>query len=187
MKPPCKAAAGGRHGSVVSHFSRTRASVRELPQFDYQFSSPSLFMQDEIAFTDKWTLGRQRTRGCALGVRCPRNATDIAARASFCRLDGSRSGRHGRVCADAVHRGDGGNRSVTRLRPLSGLRAERARNASLDVTRVFGSIEVTGTVFGSVVLDPVVTKISRRWVRRISQRPGEHADGGNRAAGAIPA
>ena len=46
----------------------------------------------------------------------------------------------------------------SRLRPLSGLRAERARGASLDVTRVFGSIEVTGTVFGSVVLDPVATK-----------------------------
>ena len=47
---------------------------------------------------------------------------------------------------------------LSRLRPLRGLRAERARNTSLDVTRVFGSIEVTGTVFGSVVLRPIVTR-----------------------------
>ncbi len=37
-------------------FQQDRSRVHELPQFDYRFSSPSLFMQDEIAFTDKWTL-----------------------------------------------------------------------------------------------------------------------------------
>jgi iron complex outermembrane receptor protein len=44
---------------------------------------------------------------------------------------------------------------LSRVRPLRGLSAERARGASLDVTRSVGPIEVTGTIFGSKVLGPV--------------------------------
>ena len=35
--------------------------------------------------------------------------------------------------------------------PLQGIRAERARGGSLDVTRIPGPFEVTGTLFGSSV------------------------------------
>ncbi len=139
-------------------FQQDRSKVHELPQFDYQFSSPSLFMQDEIAFTDKWTLAvsaRADVHSEYGVLATPR--ISLLARPSAGWTVRVAAGT-GRVCANAIHRRDGGNRAVTRLRPLSGLRAERARSASLDVTRLFGSIEVTGTVFGSVVLDPVVTK-----------------------------
>ena len=44
---------------------------------------------------------------------------------------------------------------LSRLRPLTGLRAERARSASLDVTRNLGAVEVTATLFGSTVRQPL--------------------------------
>ena len=44
---------------------------------------------------------------------------------------------------------------LSRLAPLVGLEAERARTASADVTWTRGPFEVTGTVFGSIVDDPV--------------------------------
>ena len=138
-------------------FQQDTSKVRELPQFDYQFSSPSLFMQDEIAFTDKWTLAVSARADVhsEYGVLATPRISVLCA--SFCRLDGSRSGRTG-AYAPTPYTEETEETGFSRLRPLSGLHAERARGASLDVTRVFGSIEVTGTVFGSVVLDPVVTR-----------------------------
>lgn len=44
---------------------------------------------------------------------------------------------------------------LTRLAPLAGLRAERARTASADLTWTRGGVEATGTVFGSRVKDAV--------------------------------
>lgn len=39
--------------------------------------------------------------------------------------------------------------ALSALQPLTGLRVESARNASADVTATFGSLEVSGTVYGS--------------------------------------
>ena len=138
-------------------FQQDTSTVHELPQFDYQFSSPSLFMQDEIAFTDKWTL--------AVSARADAHSEyGVLATPRISVLARPSAGWTVRVAAGTgafaptPFTEETEETGFSRLRPLSGLRAERARGASLDVTRVFGSIEVTGTVFGSVVLDPVVTR-----------------------------
>ncbi len=138
-------------------FQQDTSTIRELPQFDYQFSSPSLFMQDEIAFTDKWTL--------ALSARADMHSEyGVLATPRISVLARPSAGWTVRVAAGTgafaptPFTEETEETGLSRVQPLSGLRAERARGASLDVTRVFGSIEVTGTVFGSVVLDPVATR-----------------------------
>jgi iron complex outermembrane receptor protein len=45
-----------------------------------------------------------------------------------------------------------------RLRPLTGLVAERGRSASLDVGGMLGPIEVNGTLYGSVIDHPVALR-----------------------------
>ena len=76
--------ASGRQTWVAgAAFQQDRHALRELPQFDYQFSTPSVFLQDEIALKPDrvfLTVGskferndftglevcRERTRGHAL-------------------------------------------------------------------------------------------------------------------------
>ena len=138
-------------------FQQDTSKVRELPQFDYQFSSPSLFMQDEIAFTDKWTLAvsaRADVHSEYGVLATPRISLLARPSAGWTVRIAAGTGAY----APTPYTEETEETGFTRLRPLSGLHAERARGASLDVTRLFGSIEVTGTVFGSVVLDPVMTK-----------------------------
>jgi iron complex outermembrane receptor protein len=138
-------------------FQQDTSATRDLPQFDYQFSSPSLFMQDEIAFTDKWTL--------ALSARADMHSEyGVLATPRISVLARPSAGWTVRVAAGTgafaptPFTEETEETGLSRLRPLTGLHAERARSASLDVTRVAGSIEVTGTVFGSIVLDPVATR-----------------------------
>ena len=102
-------------------------------------------------------VGRQRTRRRAFGVRRPRDTTDIGALATFAGWIVRVAAGTG-AFAPTPFTEETEETGLSRLQPLSGLHAERARGASLDVTRVVGSIEVTGTVFGSIVLDPVATR-----------------------------
>ena len=138
-------------------FQQDRHALRELPQFDYVHSSPSLFMQDEIVITDKWTL--------AVSARADMHSEyGVLATPRISLLSRPGPGWTVRLAAGTgafaptPFTEETEETGLSRLRPLRGLRAERARNTSLDVTRVFGSIEITGTVFGSVVSHPIVTR-----------------------------
>jgi iron complex outermembrane receptor protein len=138
-------------------FQQDRHALRELPLFDYTFSSPSLFMQDEIAFNEKWTL--------AISARADVHSEyGVLATPRISLLSRPAPGWTVRIAAGTgafaptPFTEETEETGLSRLRPLRGLRAERARGTSLDVTRIFGSIEVTGTIFGSVVLEPIVTR-----------------------------
>jgi uncharacterized protein (DUF427 family) len=48
---------------------------------------------------------------------------------------------------------------LSRVGPLQGIRAERAIGGSIDVTRIVGPFEVTGTLFGSRVDHPLQSRI----------------------------
>ncbi|HEY0284108.1 MAG TPA: TonB-dependent receptor, partial [Vicinamibacterales bacterium] len=136
----------GRQTWVVgAAFQQDRHTLRELPQFDYRFSSPSIFMQDEIALTDKWAL--------AISARADAHSEyGVLATPRISVLSRPAPGWTVRVAAGAgafaptPFTEETEETGLSRLRPLRGLHAERARNTSLDVTRVFGSIELTGTV-----------------------------------------
>ena len=138
-------------------FQQDRHVLRELPQFDYQFSIPSVFMQDEIVLGRAWTL--------ALSARADAHSEYgvlVTPRISVLARPGAgwtvRVAAGTGAFAPTPFTEETEETGLSRLQPLRGLSAERARGTSLDVTRVFGPIEVTGTVFGSVVLDPVVTR-----------------------------
>ncbi len=138
-------------------FQQDRHALRELPQFDYVHSSPSLFMQDEIVITDEWTL--------AVSARADVHSEyGVLATPRISLLSKPAPGWTVRVAAGTgafaptPFTEETEETGLSRLRPLRNLRAERARNTSLDVTRVFGSIEVTGTMFGSLVSRPIVTR-----------------------------
>ena len=138
-------------------FQQDRHALRELPRFDYVHSSPSLFMQDEIVLTEKWTL--------AVSARADVHSEyGVLATPRISLLSRPASGWTVRVAAGTgafaptPFTEETEETGLSRLRPLGNLRAERARNTSLDVTRVFGAIEVTGTVFGSVISRPIVTR-----------------------------
>ena len=150
----------GRHTWVVgSAFQQDRFTLDQLPQFDYRFSAPAVFAQNEMSFGPKWTLG--------VSARADAHSeygTLFTPRLSV--LARPWSGWTVRVAA-----GTGAfaptpfieeteETGLSRVLPLRGLRAERARGASVDVTRVLGPMEVTGTVFASLVNDPVQQQVA---------------------------
>lgn len=134
-----------------------RHELRELPQFDFRFSSPSVFMQDEVAVSRKVTV--------AVSARADVHSEyGVLATPRISVLSRPGDGWTVRVAAGTgafaptPFTEETEETGLSRVRPLRGIRAERARSVSLDVTRTLGSIEVTGTVFGSLVIEPVVAR-----------------------------
>jgi iron complex outermembrane receptor protein len=151
--------ARGRHAWVAgSAFQQDQLSVQELPRFDYRFAAPAVFAQDDVALGSRMTL--------AVSARADLHS-------EYGALVTPRVSLLARPAPEWTIRVAGGTGAFTptpftdetdetglgRLRPLRGLRAERARGAALDVTRTFGPLEVTGTVFGSVVHHPLQQRI----------------------------
>ena len=141
----------GRHTWVVgTAFQQDRFDLRELPRFDYRFSSPAVFAQDEITVNPKLTVaasaradvhseyGLLATPRISVLTRPDANWT---IRASI--------GTGAFTPTPFTEETD--ETGLSRVQPLRDLRAERALGGSVDVTRKFGSVEVTGTVFGSRV------------------------------------
>jgi len=144
----------GRHTWVVgAAFQRDRYAARDLPQFDYVYSSPAAFAQDEIALGPKASL--------AASAR-------VDVHSEYGTLASPRVSLLARPGPGWTLRVSGGTGAFTptpfteetdetgfsRLLPLAGLDAERAWGASADVTYAAGPFELTATGFGSVVNDP---------------------------------
>jgi outer membrane receptor for ferrienterochelin and colicins len=152
----------GRHTWVIgSAFQQDRFTLDEIPAFDYRFSAPAVFGQDEISFGRKWTLG--------VSARADVHSeygTLSTPRVSF--LARPWSGWTIRVAAGTgafaptPFTEETEETGLSRLLPLRGVRAEWARGTSVDVTRVLGPVEVTGTVFGSTVDNPLQQRIVDR-------------------------
>jgi outer membrane receptor for ferrienterochelin and colicins len=150
----------GRHTWVVgTAYEQDRYAAVQLQQFDYRFWSPAAFAQDEIAFGRRWTVG--------LSARADRHSeygTLATPRLSL--LVRPSSGWTVRIAAGTgafaptPFTEETEETGLSRVLPLRNLRAERARELSVDVTRVLGPLEITGTVFGSIVDDPVQLRIA---------------------------
>jgi outer membrane receptor for ferrienterochelin and colicins len=149
----------GAHTWVLGGaFQQDRFSLDELPQFDYRFSSPAVFGQDEIAFGRKWTLGIS-TRVDAHSeygtLASPRVSLLVRPSVGWTvRLAGGTG-----AFAPTPFTEETEETGLSRVLPLRGLKAERAASTSLDVTRVLGPLDVTATVFASVVHDPLQQQI----------------------------
>ena len=149
----------GRHTWVVgTAFQQDRFTLDASSAFDYRFSAPGAFVQDEVSFGRKWTLG--------VSARADVHSeygTLASPRLSF--LARPLAGWTIRVAtgtgsfAPTPFTEETEETGFSHLLPLRGVRAERGRGLSVDVTRLLGPFDVTGTVFGSIVSDPLQRRV----------------------------
>ena len=152
-------ATGRQTWAIGAAFQQDRHALRELPQFDYEFSTPSIFLQDEIALSGTWTLAvsARADMHSEYGLLAtPRVSLLSRPSAEWTVRIAAGTG----AFAPTPFTEETEETGLSRVRPLRDVRAERARGASIDVTRTFmnGAVEITGTAFGSIVQDPVVTR-----------------------------
>lgn len=131
-----------------------RFDLRELPQFDYRFSTFSAFAQDEITLKPALSLaasGRIDVHSEYGVLASPRLSLLARPPAGWTIRLSAGTG----AFSPTPFTEETDETGLSRLLPLRNLKAERAFGSSLDVTRTFGRIEITGTVFGSVVTRPL--------------------------------
>lgn len=139
----------GRHTWVAGGaFQQDRLDVRELPWFDYRFSMPSVFAQDDIVLTPRASLsasGRIDIHSEYGVLASPRVSFLIKPRTEWTVRVSAGTG----AFAPTPLTEEADETGLSRLLPLGDLQAERAFSTSVDITRVIGPVELTGTVFGS--------------------------------------
>ena len=141
----------GRHTWLVGAAVQTDVyDSRDLPAFDYTFTTPGLFAQDELRLGSKTALG--------LSARVDHHSeygTLASPRVSllYRPADGwtARLSAGTGFFAPTPFLEETEETGLSRLLPLSGLVAERARSASGDVSWKRGRFEVNGTAFASRV------------------------------------
>lgn len=124
----------------------------DVPRFDYTFTIPALFAQDDwrvaewLALTASGRVDRHSEYGTFFSPRLSallRPAEGWSVRASA----------GGGYYAPTPFTEETEAIGLAELVDLEEVKAERARGASLDVGRTFGDVELNATVFGSVIDD----------------------------------
>ena len=150
--------ARGRHTWVAgTSFQQDRFDLRELPAFDYVFSSPSLFAQDEIAFNPKITVAASARADfhSEYGVLAtPRVSVLIRPDQNWTIRSSIGTG----AFTPTPFTEETDETGLSRVQPLEDLEAEHAVGGSVDVTRKLGPIELTGTLFASRVSDALQSR-----------------------------
>jgi len=145
----------GRQTWVVGgSFQQDRYRPRDLRAFEYTFSTPSIFAQDEIAFGRSLTValsGRVDAHSEYGVLATPRVSLLARPAAGWVMRLATGTG----TFAPTPFTEETEETGLTRVLPLQGLVAERARGGSVDVTRTIGPMEITGTVFASRVASPL--------------------------------
>ncbi|HEY0015581.1 MAG TPA: TonB-dependent receptor [Longimicrobium sp.] len=143
----------GAHTLVLgAALQRETYRGRDVRGFDYTFTIPSVFAQDDwrlaewLAVTASGRVDGHSEYGTFFSPRVSallRPADGWSVRAS------AGAGYYAPTPFTEETEAIG----LTGLRPLAGLEAERARGASLDVGRTLGDVELNASVFGSVIDD----------------------------------
>jgi len=145
----------GRHTWVIgAALQQDRYALRELPAFDYSFTTPGFFAQDEIDFSGKFTLG--------LSGRIDQHSrygTFASPRISLLFKPSSewrvRLSAGTGFFAPTPLTEETEETGLSRVRPMRNIVAERARSASLDGSWTRGPVEIVATLFGSQVRHPL--------------------------------
>jgi outer membrane receptor for ferrienterochelin and colicins len=125
---------------------------RDVPDFDYTFTIPSLFVQDDwraaewLAVTASGRVDRHSEYGTFFS---PRLSALVRPAAGWSIRASAGTGYYAPTPFTEETEAIG----LSALRPLAEVKAERARGASLDVGRTLGDWELNAGVFGSVVDD----------------------------------
>ncbi len=150
----------GRHTWVAgAAFQQDRYDSTTLPRFNFSFSSPAAFIQDEFRIGPRLTI--------AASLRADAHSeygTLVSPRASVLARPTDewvlRASLGGGSYAPTPFNEETEETGLTRVATLSGLRAERALGGVVDATFHRGRIEVSGTVFGSRVARAVQLRVT---------------------------
>ena len=149
------AIAAGRHtlvaGAALQH---DRYAAQDLPRFDYAFTVPALFVQDQVTLGPRTALSasaRVDVHSAYGTLVSPRVSLLVKPTPGWT----SRLSIGAGAFAPTPFTEETEDSGLARLAPLRGLEAERARTASVDVTWQRGPFEITATAFGSIVDDAV--------------------------------
>ncbi len=144
---------------VGAAFERDGYHASDVAGFDYTFTTPSLFAQTTLSLTQRMAIsvsGRCDAHSRYGTICSPRLSILLPVTTALtARLSGA-TGFFGPTPFTEETEVIG----LSRLRPLMGVRRERARYASLDVTGKRGPFEVNGTLFASTIHDPVLLRDS---------------------------
>jgi len=150
----------GRHTWVAgAAFQQDGYHSNELPRFNFSFSSPAAFVQDEFRVGPRLTL--------AASLRADAHSeygTLVSPRASLLARPSDewvlRASLGGGSYAPTPFNEETEETGLSRLEALSGLRAESATGGVVDATFHRGRLEVAGTVFGSRVKRAVQLRVT---------------------------
>jgi iron complex outermembrane receptor protein len=145
----------GRHTLVGgAALQQDRFDARELDRFDYTFTVPAVFAQDQIVLGPRASLSasaRVDAHSAYGALVSPRVSLLVKpAPAWTTRFSVGRG-----AFAPTPFTEETDDAGLSRLEPLTGLTAERAGTLSADLTWQRGPIEITATGFGSIVSEPV--------------------------------
>jgi iron complex outermembrane receptor protein len=145
----------GRHTWVAgAAMQQDRYNPQDIARFRYRFSTPALFLQDEVtlgAIVSVAASGRVDFHSEYGPLASPRVSLLLRPSPGWT----ARLSAGGGSFAPTPFTEETDETGLARLAPLSGLEAERARTGSGDLTWTRGAFEISGTVFGSVVDDAV--------------------------------
>ena len=133
---------------------RDEYAVDDLEGFDYTHTVPGLFAQNDYAPLDWLSLSasarldHHSEHGAFLS---PRLSVLLRAGGAWAVRASAGTG----YFAPTPWTDETEAVGLRRVVPPAGLEAERARTASVDITRTWGALELNGTVFGSRVASPV--------------------------------
>lgn len=146
--------AGGHTWVVGATIQQERYDARDVHGFDYRYTVPAVFAQDDFRASDFLSL----TASARLDAHSEYGAF-FSPRLSVLLRPGEGWSVRGSAgtgfFAPTPFTEETEAVGLARVAPMEGVAAERARTASLDVGRSVGSWELNGTVFGSVVEDAV--------------------------------
>lgn len=145
-------------------FERDTYQAREVPRFNYAFSVPGLFVQDDVRITD-WMAVSASARYDHHDVY----GSFVSPRISALLRSGGWNSRisfgTGFVGPSALTE-ETEAAGLTRLAIPATLRAERGRSGSIDLTRTAGALSTTVTVFTSRVSDSITVERDRSYAIR---------------------
>ncbi len=148
----------GRHTWVLgAAVQRDLYRARELPTFDYAYTVPGLFAQDDYAPASWLTVsasGRIDRHNRFGAFFSPRVSALVKLGAGWTLRPSSGTG----FFAPTPFTEETEATGLSRLAPIGELDAERGRSASVDVGWTRGPLEVTATWFRSVIDDAVVLR-----------------------------
>lgn len=142
-------------GAAVQH---ERYDAEDVPTFDFAYTVPALFAQDEYAPTEWLTLS-----GSARLDRHSEYGAFFNPRLSALLRPGEwviRASAGTGYFAPSPFTEETESVGLARLEPYGGLEAERARSAMVDVGRELGPWELNATLFGSRIEDALRVRLA---------------------------